>query len=270
MPDEEDTAEDERRLFGEARDRTVAFVASSLGVTRVELAGDQIGRFSLVHRGRASSVASGADTLVVGADEDVLVAAGDEFTPTGFGPATAVSVVDGRPVAAAPDGTVARLVGDDWEAVGEVVGPGRMDGDLLATGEGVYRVGDNLVHLGAANVRDVAAAGPYAATADGLLRSDDGWHRVVGGDWTLVAATDGRAHAVGEDGLYVREDDGWHAEDLPTDAPLVDLAHGESFYAVTADGTMFVHAAPEVTPDGQGGWRSRALGVPEVTGLTVL
>ena len=269
MADDEDTALDERRLMGEERDRTVAYVASSLGLTRVEIAGDQIGRFSLVHRGRTTSVAGGGGKLVAGTEEDVLLGTGEEFVATEFGPAEAVGLADGRPMAVGPSGDVARLVGDDWETVGSVVGPSRMDGDLLAASDGVYRVGNDLTPLGGEAVRDVAAAGPYAATAAGLACYDDGWQQEWAGDCTLVAARGDRVHAICGGALLERADGEWAVGDCPADAPLAGLAHGESLYAVTADGTFYVRAAPDITPDGRGGWRSRSLGVPDVVGLAV-
>lgn len=267
----DDIALDEKRMYGDKRAETRAYVASALGVTRVELAGDQIGRFSLVRRGTATAVAGGDGKLLVGTEEDVLVGTGEGFTATGFGPAASVGVADGTPLAVAPEGRVARLTGDDWEAVGTVEAPRRMDGDLLATGDGVYRVGDGLESLGGgADVRDVAGGdGAYAATAAGLLRYDDGWHRETGGDCTLVAADGDRVYAVSDDGLLVRRGGDWRVHALPTDAALADVTHGESLYAVTADGTVLVYAAPDLAPDGQGGWRSRGLGVPDVAGIAV-
>jgi len=38
---------------------------------------------------------------------------------------------------------------------------------------------------------------------------------------------------------------------------------------VTVDGTFLVFAPSKLTPDGRGGWGSRALGVREVTGVAV-
>lgn len=271
MPADDDIALDEKRVYGEKRDETAAYVGSTLGVTRVEVAGDQIGRFSLVDDRATTGIAGGDGTLVVGTEEDVLVGTGDGFLQTEFGPATAVAVDEGTPVAAGPDGHVGRLVGDDWETVGSVTHVRRMDGDLVAASDGVYRVTTGLPALGAGeSVRDVAAAGPYAATADGLLGYDgEGWDRVAGGDCSLVAAENGRAHAIGEDGLLVRSGEGWHVVDVPVEAPIAGLAYGEDLYAVTADGTMLVYADPDHAPDGQGGWRSRALGIRDVTGIAV-
>lgn len=270
MPAEDDITLDEKRVYGEKRGETTAFIASDTGVTRIEIAGNQIGRFSLAHDDPATSIAGADGKLVVGTESDVLVGTGDGFAETNFGAAGVVGLDDGTPLAVAPDGTVARLEGDDWVSVGSVTGPRRMDGNLLATHDSIVRVAAGLFDLDARpSVRDVAAAGPYAATADGLLAYDDGWTRVAGGDCTLVAADGEQAHAVSEDGLLVRRNNDWEVHDLPTDTAIADIAYGESLYAVTADGTVSVYAAPELTPDGQGGWRSRALGVRNVVGLAV-
>lgn len=284
MPAEDDIALDEKRVYGDTRDRTVAYVASALGVTRVDLAGDQVGRFSMAQNCTATGIAAADGRLVVGTDEAVLVGTGEGFETTGFGPARAVGLAAGTPVAAAPDGTVAQLVGDDWETLGSVTHPRRLDGDLLAAKGGVFRVAPGLPDLAVdADVRDVAAAGPYVATADGLLERRDGeWERVAGGDCALVAAeedepartdtladTTGRAHAVSDDGLLERRDGDWRVHSLPVDAAIADITHGESLYGVTADGTMLVYASPDLTPDGQGGWRTRALGLRGVVGVAV-
>jgi hypothetical protein len=267
VPDDDDIALSEKRMYGEKRDRTELFVGSALGVTRVELAGDQIGRFALARRDSVTAIAGEAGTLVVGTDDDVLVGTSEEFVPTGFGTAATVSVSADGPVAATPDGTVARLEGDDWETVGSVTNPRRADGDLLVAGDGVYRVGEGLTALGGGDVRDVAAAGPYAATGEGVVRYDGEWKRVAEGECTLVAADGDCVTAASDEGLLVHRGGGWQRRERPTDAPLADLAHGECLYAVTADGTVLVDADPELTPDGQGGWRSRELGVREVVGL---
>ncbi len=279
MPADDDISLEEKRVYEDTRAETAAFIASDMGLTRVEIAGDQIGRFGLVVEDPATSVAGDGGTLVVGTTEDVLVGSGDdEFVETGFGEATVVGIDDGTPLAVGPDGTVARLSGDEWVTVGAVTGPRRMDGNLLATGDGVVRVEHDCIDLGGGpDVRDVAAAedSAYAAAADGLLAYDGEFERVAGGDCTLVAvgAGDGEGtadvNAISEDGLLTHREGDWHAESLPADTAFADLAVGESLYAVTADGTLFVHADAAVTPDGQGGWRSRALGVRHVVGLAV-
>lgn len=264
-----DTALDEKRVYAGTRPRTELFVGSTLGVTRVDVAGDRIGRFSLVHDGAVRAIAGAGGQLVVGTDEDVLVGTDEAFVPTGFGRAAAVSLADGTPVAAAPDGTVARLVGDEWVSVGSVTNPRRADGDLIVAGDGVYRVGTELTPLGGEGIRDVAAVGPYAAAAAGVLRYEGAWRCEVGADCTIVAAAGDRVAAASDEGLLVCEAGTWHVHDRPVSGPFADIGVGESLYVVTADGTVLVHAAPDLAPDGQGGWRSRALGVRDVAGLAV-
>jgi hypothetical protein len=277
VPGDDDIALDEKRIYGDKRGETVVYVAGGMGLTRVEVAGDQVGRFELPFRDPVRDVAGRDGHLLVATDDDdVLVGTGEGFEPTGFGPAAAVGLTPGaagtgpRPLAAAPDGEVALLRGDEWEPVGTVDDPRAIDGDLLAAGDGVYRVdaeGLDRVREGAAT--DAAAAGPYAACPDGLYELPDRRLRV--GEHTAVAADTGggRAHAVAGGGLFTRRESGWEQADAPTDEPVVDVAYGESVYAVTAAGTLLVRADPEQTPDGRGGWRSRALGVREVRRLAV-
>jgi len=260
----------EKRVYTTRRDRTEAYVASALGLTRVELAGDQVGRFSLVFDEPTTDVAGADGQLVVATDEDVYVGTGEGFEPTDFGPAAVVTVADGTPVAASPAGRLARLEGDTWVAPGTVERPRRGDGDLLATADGVVRIGEEPTALGGGDVRDVASAGPFAATAEGIVRDDGEWLREYDGDCSLVAADGDRAGAVGDAGLLVRRDGAWDVHERPIDAPIADLAYGDSLCAVTADGTVLVAADARVAADGQAGWGSRALGVREVSGFAVV
>jgi hypothetical protein len=275
VPSDDDIALDEKRMYGDKRAETVVYVAGDMGLTRVEVAGDQVGRFELAARDPVRDAAGRDGRLLVATDEDVLVGTGEGFEPTGFGPAAAVGLAPGttgtglRPLAAGPDGEVAVLRGDQWEPVGTVSDPRAIDGDLLAAGDGVYRVGtESLDRLRDGPATDVAAGGPYAACPDGLYGLPD--RRLRDGEHTVVAAdADGeRAHAVAGGALFARLD-GWDRVDLPTEEPVVDVGYGESVYAVTAAGTLLVRADPDQTPDGHGGWRSRALGVREVRRLAV-
>lgn len=267
----DDTALDEKRVYGERGDRTVAFVAAAPGVTRVELSGDQVGRFSLLSRTTATDVAGGSGALVVATDEDVLLGTGEELAPTGFGRATAVAIADGMPVAAGPGGRVALLRDDEWVPAGSVTDPRCADGDLLAA-DSVSRVGETVTALGSppGEVRDLAAAGPYAATDAGLYRHDGrGWEPLVDDDCRLVAAAGERACVVTGSAVLVRQAGGWQPVESPGSDSLAGLAYGEGLYAVTASGTVLVRAAAEETPGGHSGWRSRALGVREVVGVAV-
>lgn len=267
----EDVSLDEKRVYGERREATAVYAATGLGLARVAVSGDRAGRIELVRRGTMRDVAGADGRLLVATPEDVLVGTAEGFEPTGFGPAVAVGVGADLLVAADPDGRIARLVGDDWQDVGTVDGPRRFDGAFLATAGGVARVdSDGLDRLGLDGVRDVAAAGPYAATDGGLYRLDDGeWTTARDGAAELVAADAERAHVVAGDALYEREGDAWVRRDLPVAGRVADVAYGEATYAATADGTFLVDAPPDATPDGGGGWRHRALGLPDVASVAV-
>jgi len=292
---DDDIALDEKRVYAGSRERTEAYVASDVGLTRVEVAGNRVGRFALARRGAIRDVAGGRGRLVAATAEDVLVGTGKEFVTTGFGPATAVGIDGDRTVAAGPR-HVGELVGDEWRTVAEAPDVRAVDGTLLAAGEG-YRIPDTpdgtLEPLAVDGVRDVAAAGPYVAAVDGLYRVDsgdtgtnglseadsaDGPITVRQGAHEVVAADSERAHAVAGGRLYERrespsggerDDEEWAACEVPVEEPIVDVAYGESVYAVTGAGTVLVDADPEQTPGGHGGWRSRALGVAGACAVAV-
>lgn len=266
MPAEDEVALDELRVFSETGEATVAWVASGLGVTRVDVSGSQVGRFELAHRCSARGLAAGDGRLYVATDEDVLVGTVAGFESSGFGPAVAVGIADGAPLAAGPDGSVAVFEDDHWDQRGTVEGEvRRIDGSLLAAADGVYHVEAEPTRAGLDDVRDVAAAGPYAATGTGLYHRQDGWNRILEGETSVVTADDGRAHAVHDRTFRARTDEHtWAPCDLPVHETVVDVAYGDRALAVTSDGTVLVEPAAD-----EDGWRHRALGVPEVTGLAV-
>ncbi len=265
-----DSALDEKRVYAESRDATVAYLASDLGVTRVSVSGDQVGRVSLSHRSAARDVAGADGRLLVATENDVLVGTREGFESTGFGPALAVGIGH-SPLAAGPDGHVARLVGDSWQQIGTISDVRAIDGHFVAADSGVYRVTDSdLSALGLDGVRDVAAIGPYAATDGGLFRRSNGaWTGERHEPCSVVAAAGARAHVVADGTLRERGSDGWVPCVLPTADTVVDVAYGEATYAVTADGTFLVDAESAVAADGQGGWRTRALGIPAVVSIAV-
>jgi len=266
---DDDIALDEKRIYEERRAETTAFVACEMGVARVSLSDDQIGRFGLEHRCSARDIAGRDGRLAVATDEDVLVGADGAFTPTDFGPAVAVGVGD-TVVAADETGRVARLDGDEWTVLGSVGVVHAIDDDLIAGAEGVYRVdGDELVALGDRAARDVAVAGPFAATDDGLFRWHDGWLLEVSGDATVVTAEHGdgdRAHAVVDGTLLERVDRSWDAAE-PPETGVADVAYDAATVAVTADGVVMLD--PVTAKDGAPQWRSRALGLAGVVGVAV-
>jgi len=273
-----DMAED--RVYDERRAETVAYVASGQGVATVRVSSDRVGRFSLAEQCRARDVATVADTaaetrVYVATGDDVL-AGPDPFEPLGFGPSVAVGADEtgdgSSPVAAGENGRVARYRDGEWMTLGTVDDPRAIDGGLVASAGGVFRVdGDALAPVGLADVWDVAADGaPLAAAAAGLYRLGNGWLREREGTFTTVAAGDGHAHAATGPALFERAADEWTAVDLPTDEAVADVAYGECPYVVTERGTFLIDADPERTPDGTGGWRSRALGLTDVAALAVL
>lgn len=282
----------EKRVHDEAAPTVRAFVASGVGVVAVSVAGDRVGRFGVEHRCVARDVAADG-VLAVATDEDVFLRTVDgddtDYRATGFGPATAVGVDStGDPkdpaghalVAADVEGRIARRVDDDWFDLAEVDHPVRaVDGDLVAAGDGVYRATpDGLDHVGLDDARDVAAAGPYAATGTGLYELGNGWLRAVDGSFEVLAARGDRAHAAG-DGLYARRSSEWASVGGPA-GRVAGLAHGSAgeLLAVTTDGTLSVRTGngdrgtrPDADEWGRtGGWAGRSLGVPEVTGLAVV
>jgi len=267
-----DISIDEKRVYGEKTGTTELYVAADLGVAVVAVSDDIVGEFSLAHRCTARDLAAGPDFLAVATDADVLVSEGGGYAETGFGPAVAVGFDGGTLLAAGPDGRVARREGEAWHRVGAVADVRAIDGDLVGTAEGVYRVGDGLAHVGLSDVRDVATGGtPLTATDDGLYYLGPGWARAREGAFVAVASAPERGHAAGEAGLFERTEEGWTARALPTEEPVVAVAHepasdadggGEgSVYAVTERGRVLVDAGD--------GWRGRALGLAGATALAV-
>ncbi|QFU82232.1 HVO_0234 family beta-propeller protein [Natronorubrum aibiense] len=284
---------EEKRVYGDREGATEAYVSSSIGVVRVRVAGDTVGEFGLCDRCTAHDVAAADGIVAVATDEDVRLlvppaeddeSAADDppITETGFGPAVAVGLDDAGLLAASPDGEIARLAGDvpaddgDWESL-ESAGIGAVraiDGDLVGTEDGVYRVHEaGLDHAGLSAVRDVSAAGvPLAATDDGLYKLGNGWMQVLEGPFDVVAADPqsepgrlARAHAVSGETVYAYGENDWQVYDRSS-TPVVGFGYGETCYAVTERGT-FLSATPD---DGNGPWRSRTLGIGDVTGLAVL
>lgn len=291
---------DEKRVYGESGGALDAYVGSSMGLVHVKLSDSAVGEFSLCHREETRDVAAGPDSIAIATDEDVLVADPtdpDSFAETGFGPAVAAGYHGETLLAAGPDGRVARRGGDDrrdandWEALADSLEADvrAMDGDLLGTDRGVYRVHDGaLDHAGLNDVYDVSAAGvPLAATESGLYKLGNGWMEVRSEPTETIAADPvsepghlERANAVSggvvyeyatgehDAGDWVRDDE-W----VPTDGsdgsgesaassdPIVGFGYGETVYAVSTGGTIFAADAD--------GWRPHVLGVTGVTGIAI-
>jgi hypothetical protein len=107
---------------------------------------------------------------------------------------------------------------------------------------------------------------PLATTDDALVQLGNGWMEVVEGDFQFVASDPGsaagalgRAHAGTPDVLYAHHDGDW-TRTTALERPIVDVAYGDSVYAVSTDG-RFAAEAPD-------GWRHQELGVRDVNAAT--
>jgi len=285
---------EEKRVYADRSGTTRAYVASGMGVVEVDIADAIVGEFSLCLPCTANDIATVDDHLAVATAEDVLVVdlEADELgteaaTETGFGPAVAVGYADTFLIAADDDGRVARFdsTRDSWEPLTDrpLAAVRAIDGGLVGTDDGVYRVhGDGVDHAGLTDVRDVSATSvPLAATTEGLYKLGNGWMSIRETPATVVSADPGgdpgrltRAHAVADGTVYEYDrtaaDDGvdggtpWHELEVPA-TEIIAFGYGETVYAVTADGT-FLTADVEA---GRRRWRTRTLGVRDVSGLAV-
>jgi hypothetical protein len=270
---------EEDRVFDDQAGKVDVLVACDAGVVSVAVSGDRVGRFGMEHRSVVRDVATDGDRLAVATDEDVL---GDEFEPTGFGPAVAVAVDDDRVVAAGENGRVARRdAGDEkWTELGRVEEVRAIDGSLVAAADGVSRIeGDELRHAGLTDVRDVSARRvPLAATGDGLYKLGNGWMDDLPDAFDSVSvAADGRALAAGERGVVARghADGDWVDSPVPVDERVVGVAHAPGVaVAVTEAGTLLLDDGEGRRPSDSrtqsaDGWRSRALGLRDVSAVAV-
>jgi hypothetical protein len=255
----------EKRVHDDDAGATEVIVAAGIGIVSVSVSAGHIGRFGVTRRCVPRDVAAGDGILAVATDEAVLCRAGEEFVTTGFGPAVAVGVRNETILAADEDGQVARFGdgGDAWTDVGTVdAGVRSIDGPLLATDAGVYRIsteGTTIKPVGLDAVTDVAARGPYAATERGLYALGNGWVQVIEGEFEAVAAASRERACAAGGGVHEREGGAWRTVDLPTTDRVVDVAMGERAYAITGSGTLLAGHD----------WRARALGVSGVVGVAV-
>lgn len=272
---------DEKRVYDDRRGATTVYVAGSAGLCRVFVSGDAVGGFGLLERRSVVDVATGPNEVAVATDDDVLVFE-EPRTPepgksestlenAGFGASVAVGYDGETLVAADPDGRVARRTSDGWVDLtgGSTADVRAIDGDLLATTDGVARIsGSAIQYAGLATVNDVSSAGvPLAATADGLYRLGNGWMCDREGSFDVVAAdprsqpgTLERAHAASAGVLYEFADGEWH-ECGKVDGRVVGIGYGETVYAVTEGGRFLAGSGSR--------WRSQELGVTDVAGLAV-
>jgi hypothetical protein len=261
---------DEKRVYDRDTDAETVLVASDLGVLAVSIAGGRVGTVSLRSQRAAFDVLAGEDRVIVATGTDVFGLEPDRDPEAlGFGPARAVALDGNGRVLAASETGVARLTDDGWREVAIEGDRGiairALDGELLATDQGVYRITDDrLAYSGLDNAYSVSTGGPYAGTATGLYRLANGWERTLDGRISFVSATADRAHAVSSAGLYERTDAGWQQRSLPIGAEesIRAVAYGSETYAVTGAGTLLI--------DEGGTWRTHPLGATDVRALSVM
>lgn len=276
---------DEKRVYARNTDPETAIVASETGAANVSLAGGRVGRVSLRYRDAAADVAARDERALVATDAGVLDLAGEEPYTLGASngdgndtpsPASAVAIDDsGRALAASGEVVFRYEDGDGegtWRRLGAAGEIRAIDGDLVASREGVFRIDEEgLRYSGLDDAFDVASAGtPHAATSEGLYALGNGWMAVLEGAFSTVTAdpgtastgTLGRAHAIGDIHVYEHVESDWQRRAIPIDERVVDVAYGEGTYAVTDDGTLLVD-------DGED-WRTHPLGLRGVRAFAVV
>ncbi|ELZ95054.1 hypothetical protein C440_08257 [Haloferax mucosum ATCC BAA-1512] len=265
-----DLSIDEKRVYADKSEKKTVYVAASVGVVGVDVSDTLVGGFRIDRRCDPRDVAGSPGEVAVATADDVLLIQGDDYHELGFGPATTVGFHRNRVVAADETGRIARFDESGWTDLGDVDDVHALDGSLVATANGVYRIDDDdeLGHAGLDNVHDVSdptgrlgggEGTPLAATESGLYELGNGWMDLLDGRVTAVASMpDGRANAVGPEGVVARDGDAWVSDPIPMDETVVALAHdARAVYAVTDAGTFCVRTT---TSD----WRTQVLGLDAV------
>ena len=264
-----DLSIDEKRVYADKSGKQTVYVAAEMGVVSVDVSDDLVGGFRIDHRCSPRDIAGSPGEVAVATDDDVLLVQDDAYHELGFGAATAVGFHQNRVVAADESGRIARYGEDGWAELGTVEDVRALDGSLVAAADGVYRISNGgLTHVGLDDAYDVSdpagrlksdAGTPLAATGSGLYVLGNGWMDALDGRTTVVASMpDGRAHAVGPDGLVALEADEWVADPIPMDETVVGVAHdAKATYAVTDAGTFCVRTEGS-------DWRTQVLGLDAV------
>ncbi|MFC7073192.1 hypothetical protein ACFQJ7_11970 [Halovenus rubra] len=283
-----DNATDERSLFEERYGETIIYVASEIGVVRVAVSRARVGEYGLIKRCTATDIATDDGGVVVGSEEDIFAGTveADSFTALGFGSKAAVGFDDDTVYAARADGRVSRLedvsLGEslektDWEQSGAVAGPSEFDGSLLAADDGVFRVGLEAKQVGDLSDVTTVARGPeegcqlLAGTTNGLYEYVDDWKQVRSCPVRTVLTDGNRSWVLTESSEILRRDGQmWTELDTPNTEHIVDIARGESLYAVTEAGELLVAASADMTSDGHEGWHSQRIGARGIRALSTL
>lgn len=283
-----DDASDERSLFGRRREESHLYVATGLGIARVDVADGRVGQFSLAERCECTSIAASHGMVIAGTADGVLVDAGDGFTPADDPDAGRIAAVgvDQQWFTQARESGVVRRRGRtqvSWDSVGRVQEPRALAGIHLAAADGVYRVGDNLRDLGLTAVNDVALTDAAARTDPDhgrmtlLAGTDEGLYRHAGQGWdrehdtavSVVESSGDNAFAVSEQGVLEAGDDGWTVLEEQPGGELVDLAIRDRVYGITGDGTIWMTDAPLGEEPDFRSWRSFSIGVRDAVEVAI-
>lgn len=281
---DDDISIDEKRVYGDRSGAVTLAVATEIGVARVAVSGEQVGEFGLATKVPAHDIVTAPpspDTdgggVAVATDEDVLLGDPDDPQPTGFGTAVAVGRNDEQLLAANESGRIAVWdpgssesgnAAGAWDELATLDAEIRaLDGDLVATSDGVYRFTQNAFQpSGLDDVWDVAAGiAPYAATSDGLYHLGNGWMDALEGDFRVVEITATgtkveRGHAATPDAFYEHWGSEWRECNVP--GRVTDVAHGPRDYAITDNGVFLLRR--------DDGWHARTLGLPGAMGIAVV
>lgn len=252
----------EKRVFTQAGDTTAVVVAAGIGIVSVTVSDDRVGEYGVIHRCSPSAIAAAGETIAVATETDVLLGDGGGFNESGFGPAVAVGGPDSIH-AAGPEGRISRYRDGEWVQVGQLDATVRaIEGDFVATADGLHRLTPELPHVGLEDVWDVAVDGaPLAATAGGLYTLGNGWMKTLDGDFRTVATNGIRAHAATPDRVVERADGDWITVETDVADRVMAFGYDDSVYAVTAGGSLLVDAGE--------GFRATPLGLPDVVGLAI-
>lgn len=254
---------DEKRVFSGALETARLLISCGIGIAYVDVAEERIGEFGVLHRCSARDITRTDTGFAIATDDDVLIATDSRFEPTGFAPAVAVSWYDDHVIAADEAGRIATY-DTAWSTIGRLSTTiTAIDGEFIATTDGVYRLSNDLAHVGLSAVQDVSAGPiPLAGTRHGLYELGNGWIRAIEGDFRFVSTGDTtpsrRAFAATPSACYERGEQ-WTPLDLPVTDVVVDATYTESPFLITTEGTLLVERADQ--------WQSTPLGLPDVTGI---
>ncbi len=258
---------DEKRVFSDSTGTTTVFVASAVGIVRVDCSGGLVGEFGLLDRTAATAIEGNRSVVMAATADDILRLDDEGVVSTGFGPATALGL-DAEIVGARSD-QIARYTDDGWHPCYQSDSPPwesitAVGGGLIGTPTGVFRLDDGEpTPVGLDNIRAISVdSSVLCGTGGGLYRLENGWNRLLKGTVVDIARNGAKIAAITEDCLYVQsQGTQWIETELPVDDPLAGVAIGERIYVVTVDGTICI--------DTDDGWRTRSIGVPAVAGLAV-